>query len=161
MQGRSLFRHTERQRVHSEFANCMFLMGTYLARWRFTPQSPLRRAHEQPADAVQHWLTTQYPTIRTKARQQKGVIFWGDETGLRADDVRGRCYCPRDQAPVVRPSQKRASIGLTSAVTNKGEVRWMVLWCEWMKFIPRAGTRPPSIVRHPSACAPSTATGMG
>ena len=28
---------------------------------------------------------------------------------------------------MVRPSHKRASVGLVSAVTNKGELRWMVL----------------------------------
>jgi hypothetical protein len=55
------------------------------------------------------------------------VIFWGDETGLRADELRGRSDGPYGQRPVVRPSQKRASIGLVSAVTNKGEVLWMVL----------------------------------
>jgi transposase len=55
------------------------------------------------------------------------VIYWGDETGLRGDDVRGRSYAPRGRTPVVRPSHKRASVGLVSAVTNKGELRWMVL----------------------------------
>jgi len=28
------------------------------------------------------------------------VIFWGDETGLRADDVRGRSYAPPGKTPV-------------------------------------------------------------
>jgi hypothetical protein len=102
-------------------------MGTYLARWRFTAQKPLRRAYEQRPEAVRHWLETDYPAIRAKARRQRGTIFWGDETGLRSDDVRGRSYAPRGRTPVVRPSQKRASVGLISAVTNKGELRWMVL----------------------------------
>ena len=34
---------------------------------------------------------------------------------------------PRGQTPVVRPCHKRASLGVISAVTNKGELRWMVL----------------------------------
>ena len=66
-------------------------MGTYLVRWGFTAQKPLWRAYEQrPAD-VQHWLGQDYPAIVARARPEKGVIFWGDETGLRGDDVRGRC----------------------------------------------------------------------
>ena len=32
----------------------------------------------------------EYPVIQAKARRQKGWIFWGDETGLRSDDVRAR-----------------------------------------------------------------------
>jgi transposase len=102
-------------------------MGTYLARWNFTPQKPLRRAYEQRPEQVRHWLETEYPAIEAKARRQKGAIFWGDETGLRSDDVRGRSYAPRGKTPSVRPCHKRAHVGLISAVTNKGELRWMVL----------------------------------
>jgi transposase len=53
--------------------------------------------------------------------------FWGDETGLRSDDVRGRSYAPPGRTPEVRVNHKRANLGLISAVTNKGELRWMVL----------------------------------
>jgi transposase len=119
-------------------------IGTYLARWGFTAQKPLRRAYEQPLRchstrcrarnlrqlrpaAVRRWLRQDYPAIVARARREKGTIFWGDETGLRGDDVRGRSYAPRGHTPVVRPNQKRASVGLISAVTNKGELRWMVL----------------------------------
>jgi len=102
-------------------------MGTYLARWGFTAQKPLRRAYEQRPAEVQRWLRQDYPAIVARARRAKGVIVWGDETGLRSDDVRGRSYAPRGRTPVVRPSHRRAGIGLISAVTNKGELRWMIL----------------------------------
>jgi transposase len=101
--------------------------GKYLARWGFTAQKPLRRAYEQnPAD-VRHWLRDEYPAIVAQARWARGVIFWGDETGLRADDVRGRSYAPPGKTPVVRPNQRRIGLGLISAVSNKGELRWKVL----------------------------------
>jgi transposase len=102
-------------------------MGTYLARWGFTAQKPLRRAYEQSADAVQRWLSDEYPAIKARAKQEKGTVFWGDETGLRSDDVRGRSFAPRGRTPVVRPSHRRARMGLISALTNKGELRWMLL----------------------------------
>jgi transposase len=101
--------------------------GTYLARWGFTAQKPLRRAYEQQPAAVRHWLRQEYPPIAARARRARGVIFWGDETGLRADDVRGRSYAPRGKTPVVRPNQRRIGLGLISAVSNRGELRWMVL----------------------------------
>lgn len=102
-------------------------MGTYLARWGFTAQKPLRRAYEQRPAEVRHWLREDYPDVVARARQEKGTIFWGDETGLRSDDVRGRGFAPRGRTPTVRPCQKRAGVGLISAVSNKGELRWMVL----------------------------------
>ena len=102
-------------------------IGTYLARWGFTAQKPLRRASEQSPKAVRRWLRHDYPALVAQARKERGTIFWGDETGLRSDDVRGRSFAPRGRTPVVRPSHKRAGLGLISAVTNKGELRWMVL----------------------------------
>ena len=103
-------------------------MGTHLARWGFTAQKPLRRAYEQdPAAAVRRWLRRDYPAIAARAKAERGTIFWGDETGLRSDDVRGRSYAPRGRTPEVRVNHRRANLGLISAVTNRGEVRWMVL----------------------------------
>jgi transposase len=102
-------------------------IGTYLARWGFTAQKPLRRAYEQRPAEVRRWLRRDYPAIVARAKQAGGVIFWGDETGLRSDDVRGRSYAPRARTPVVRVCHKRAGLSLLAAVTNKGELRWMVL----------------------------------
>ena len=101
--------------------------GKYLARWGFTAQKPLRRAYEQQPAAVRDWLRHEHPAIVARARRAHGIIFWGDETGLRADDVRGRSDAPRGQTPVVRPNQRRIRLGLISAVSNRGELRWMVL----------------------------------
>jgi transposase len=102
-------------------------MGTYLARWGFTAQKPLRRAYERDPAAVRRWVRRDYPAIVAKAKRARGVIFWGDETGLRSDDVRGRSYAPRGRAPVVRVCHRRAGLSLLSAVANKGELRWMVV----------------------------------
>ena len=59
-------------------------MGTYLARWGFTAQKPLRRAYEQDPAAVRRWLRRDYPAIAARAKAEGGTIFWGDETGLRS-----------------------------------------------------------------------------
>jgi len=101
-------------------------VGKYLARWGFTAQKPIRRAYEQDPAAVRRWLRRDYPEIAARARRVRGIIFWGDETGLRSDDVRGRGYAPRGRTPEVRVCHKRAGLSLISAVANKGELRWMV-----------------------------------
>jgi DDE superfamily endonuclease len=76
---------------------------------------------------VRRWLRRDYPAIAARAKAEGGAVFWGDETGLRSDDVRGRGYAPRGRTPEVRVDHKRAGLGLISAVTNEGELRWMVL----------------------------------
>src|SRR3954465_15991555 len=98
-------------------------MGTYLARWGFTAQKPLRRAYEQDPVAVRCWLGRDHPAISARAKAEGGAVFWGDETGLRSDDVRGRGYAPPGRTPEVRVNHRRANLGLISAVTNKGELR--------------------------------------
>ena len=102
-------------------------VGKYLARWGFTAQKPIRRAYEQDPAAVRRWLRRDYPAIVARAEAEGGAVFRGDETGLRPDDVRGRSYAPRGRTPLVRVCHKRAGLSLISAVTNRGEMRWMVV----------------------------------
>jgi transposase len=102
-------------------------VGKYLARWGFTAQKPIRRAYEQDPAAVRRWLRQDYPEIVKRAKRAHGIVVWGDETGVRADDVRGRSYAPRGQTPVVRVCQTRIKLSLITAVTNKGELRWMIV----------------------------------
>jgi transposase len=102
-------------------------VGKYLARWGFTAQKPIRRAYEQDPAAVRRWLRREYPALVARAKRARGLIFWGDETGLRSDDVRGRSYAPRGRTPQVRVCHRRAGVSLLSAVANRGELRWMVV----------------------------------
>ena len=46
---------------------------------------------------------------------------------MRSDDVRGRSYAPQGNTPVVRPNHRYEKVGLISAVTNKGVLRWRML----------------------------------
>jgi transposase len=100
-------------------------VGEYLHRWGFTPQKPLRRAYEQNPTAVQKWLDETYPVINAQAKQEKGEIHWGDETGLRSDSQHGRSYAPRGKTPAIRLNAKRESMSLISTVTNQGKIRFM------------------------------------
>jgi transposase len=102
-------------------------VGKYLARWGFTAQKPIRRAWEQDPAAVRRWLRRDYPAIVARAKKARGAVVWGDETGLRSDDVRGRSYAPRGRTPVVRVCHKRAGLSLITAVSNRGKLRWMVV----------------------------------
>lgn len=102
-------------------------VGLYLERWGFTPQKPMKKAYEQRPVEVKAWLDNSYPVIAQRAKAEGAEIHWGDETGLRSDDVRGRSYAPKGETPVVRVNSKRENVGLISTVTNQGKVRWMVL----------------------------------
>jgi transposase len=102
-------------------------VGKYLARWGFTAQKPIRRAYGQDPAAVRRWLRRDHPEVVARAKRVRGIVVWGDETGLRSDDGRGRSYAPRGRTPVVRVCHRRAGSSLISAVTNRGELRWMIV----------------------------------
>lgn len=101
-------------------------MGLYLKRWGFTPQKPMKRAYEQSPVAVRKWLAEDYPAIAARAKAEGAEIHWGDETGLRSDDVRGRGFAPQGHTPVVRVNHKRHGLSIISAVTNRGTMRWKI-----------------------------------
>ncbi|MCS6764170.1 MAG: IS630 family transposase [Candidatus Protistobacter heckmanni] len=99
-------------------------MGLYLERWGFTPQKPMKKAYEQSPAAVKKWLDEDYPVIAACAKAEGAEIHWGDETGVRRDDVRGRSYATQGQTPVIRVNNKRHGLSVISTVTNKGQMRW-------------------------------------
>ena len=102
-------------------------VGLYLQRWGFTPQKPVKFAYERRPEKVKEWLDQTFPEIRERAKQEKGEIYWGDETGLRAGDVCGKGYAPRGETPVTNATAKYENLSMVSAITNKGRVHWMIV----------------------------------
>ena len=100
-------------------------VGEYLKRWNFTPQKPIRRAYERNEKHVQDWLCKEYPAIKNQAKKEDGEIHWGDETGLRSDDVNGRGYAPKGKTPVRRAKGSPERTNMISTVTNQGKIRFM------------------------------------
>jgi transposase len=101
-------------------------VGRYLNRWGMSPQKPVRRAYERDAVAISRWLRTEYPAIARQGKQQRAVIYWGDEMGLRSDHVSGTSYAPLGQTPIVRATGQRFGCNMISAITNRGHLAFMV-----------------------------------
>jgi len=104
----------------------IWTVGRYLARWGFTPQKPVRRAFEKNPQAVRRWLEEDYPDIQKQAKREKASIYWGDEMGLRSDHAVGRSYGRRGQTPVILGTGQRFGCNMVSAITNKGQLNFMV-----------------------------------
>ena len=101
-------------------------VGGYLKRWGLSVQRPVKRAYERNDEAIAQWLVDTYPQIAMRAKRERARIYWGDETGLRSDDVRGRSFAPKGQPAVVRVPGRRFGCNVISALTNKGEMSFMV-----------------------------------
>jgi len=101
-------------------------VGRYLARWGFSPQKPARQAREQSPEAVAAWMKVEYPRIRTAAKRAGGLVFWGDEMGLRSDHQTGRTYGRVGVTPVIPGTGRRFGCNMISAITNRGQLAFMV-----------------------------------
>lgn len=102
-------------------------VGEYLKRWGFTPQKPVKFAYERKPELVKKWLDETYPAIHERAKTENAEIYWGDETGLRSNDVRGRGFAPRGSTPIVYATAKYENLSMISAITNKGRIQWMIV----------------------------------
>lgn len=100
---------------------------SYLQRWGFTPQRPLKRAYEQKPELVQRWMNDDYPAIVKRAKAEGAEIQWGDETAVSSVEHYPRGYAPKGQTPVLVLSQsKRERVNLISSISNQGKVRFML-----------------------------------
>jgi transposase len=97
-------------------------IGKYLRSWQLSPQKPVRKAYEQNPEAVQHWLDVDYPAIAKRAKREKAVILWLDQTGLRSDAPVGKTWAPVGKTPVVGKTGKRFGVNVMAAISNKGEL---------------------------------------
>jgi len=104
----------------------VWTVGRYLAQWGFTPQKPMRRAFEQDRERVKRWQNEEYPRIRKLARVEKAAIYWGDEMGMRSDHACGRTYGRRGETPVIPGTGQRFGCSMVSAITNRGQMYFMV-----------------------------------
>jgi len=92
-----------------------------------TPQRPVWRAYQQNAEDVRRWLEEEYPRIQKLARQEKAMIFFGDEAGVRSDYHAGTTWGQKGKTPVVSSTGARFGLNMISAVSAQGEFRFMVL----------------------------------
>jgi len=97
-------------------------VGKYLRSWGLSPQKPIRKAYEQDPAAVARWLAQEYPAIEKKARREKALILWLDQTGLRSDSSVSKGWAPAGQPPVVPKTGKRFGVNVMAAISNKGEL---------------------------------------
>lgn len=95
-------------------------VGRLLAELQITPQKPLRRAYERDPEAVERWISEEYPRLKARAKRRGADIFFLDEAGIRSDAPLQRTWSEKGKTPVVATSGQRQSINAISAVNARG-----------------------------------------
>jgi transposase len=114
--------------IHRQFGKRLSL-GTVSRVMRllgFTPQKPLYRAWQRDAARVEQWRTETYPELQREAKRTKAVIYFADESGMRSDHHAGTTWAPCGETPEVETTGRRFSLNMLSAISARGEMRFMV-----------------------------------
>jgi len=99
-------------------------MQLYLKRWGFSAQKPLTRATQRDPQKIAAWLEQDYPSIAARAKRDKAVIYWSDETGICNQDQIGKGYAPKGQTPILTQTGQKFSTSMIAAVSNRGLMRF-------------------------------------
>ncbi len=116
-------------------------VGRLLAQLGLTCQKPLMRAFQQNPTLVENWLKKEYPQIRSRAKKLGAEIYFADEAGVRSDFHSGRTWAPRGKTPVIKTTGARFGFNMISAVSPKGQLRFMIVegrvaagqFCEFLR----------------------------
>lgn len=92
-----------------------------------SPQRPLWRAYQQNPVAVDHWIHTEFPKLKRRAKRLGADIFFGDEAGVRSDHHSATTWARKGVTPVVSSTGARFGFNMISAVSPRGQLRFMVV----------------------------------
>jgi len=98
----------------------------YLDRWGFTCQRPTKKAYIQDNIKVKRFMEEDYPIIAKRAKAEKAVIYWGDETGIDNREHYQRGFAPKGQTPTIKVETQKERLNMISAITNQGSLHFMM-----------------------------------
>jgi len=120
---RSMIREVIRDQFNVSLSDVS--VGRLLRKMGLSPQKPLRRAYQRDEEKVTAWKEKGYPEIKRLARKEGATIYFGDEASVRSDYHSGTTWSPIGQTPVVETTGARFSLNMVSAVSARGQMRFM------------------------------------
>ena len=101
-------------------------VGRLLKELGWTPQMPIRRAIQRDEQAIQRWRTETWPDLRKRARRERRVLVFEDESGFYLLPGMVRTYAPEAQTPVIRENQTRDHLSVMGGMTPQGRLYTLV-----------------------------------
>jgi len=97
-------------------------IGKLLRELRWTPQVPIRRAIQRDEGAIQQWRDEVWPDLLRRARLERRVLLFEDESGFYLLPGLVRTYAPEAQTPVIWEKQTRDHLSVMGGMTTAGKV---------------------------------------
>jgi transposase len=97
-------------------------VGRLLQELRWTPQVPIRRAIQRDEGAIQRWRDDVWPDLQRRARLERRLLVFEDESGFYLLPGVVRTYAPEARAPVIREQQSHDHLSVMGGMTPAGKV---------------------------------------
>lgn len=97
-------------------------VGRLLAALQWTPQVPIRRAIQRDEEAIRRWREETWPELQRRARRERRVLVFEDESGFYLLPGLVRTYAPKARTPVIRAKQTRDHLSVMGGMTPAGKV---------------------------------------
>jgi transposase len=101
-------------------------VGRLLQELRWTPQVPIRRALQRDEQAIRRWREEVWPDLLRRARRERRVLVFEDESGFYLLPGLVRSYAPQARTPVIREQQTRDHLSVMGGMTPEGKVYTLV-----------------------------------
>jgi transposase len=101
-------------------------VGRLLKELHWTPQMPIRRAIQRDELAIERWRVEVWPELRKRARRERRVLVFEDESGFYLLPGLVRTYAPEGQTPIIREKQTRDHLSVMGGMTPEGKVYTLV-----------------------------------
>jgi transposase len=97
-------------------------VGRLLKELRWTPQVPITRAIQRNEDAIRRWRDEAWPELCRRARRERRVLVFVDESGFYLLPGVVRTYAPEGRTPVIREKYTRDHLSVMGGMTPRGKV---------------------------------------
>lgn len=101
-------------------------IGKLLRRHGFSFQRPDKRAIEADPEAMRTWTDETFPAIEQRAKDEGAAILFGDQVGVRSDQLSGRTWDRKGETPVVKRTGKRFSLNAMSVIATNGQLYFTI-----------------------------------
>jgi transposase len=92
----------------------------------WTPQVPITKALQRDEDAIRCWREEVWPDLCRRARRERRVLVFEDESGFYLLPGLARTYAPAGRTPVIRLKQTRDHLSVMGGMTPEGQVYTLV-----------------------------------
>src|SRR5438876_3899540 len=97
-------------------------VGKILQELHWTPQVPIRRALQRDEEAIRCWRDAVWPELRRRARRERRVLVFEDESGFYLLPGLVRTYAPEAHTPVLHEWQTRDHLAVMGGMTPEGQL---------------------------------------